>query len=426
MYEKVTPMESFIAALNFGTNEIRGVIGKKDSNGMVQILKEKTVTSEGITRGIIINVDSVARKVREIVMDLERSSGKKIEKLYAGSGGCMVYAKQNSAYKRLSQKGEFSTEIIEELSRENASIELGYDAEIISILNQGYIVDDEFTVADPVGVHGSKIEGDYLIMGIKSSDKQTIKRCIEKAGYGLADIILEPLAVSESVLSNEEKDLGAVAVDFGAGKTSVVVYHEGKIKRMAVLPFGGIVVTKDIVNGCNIIWDKAEKAKLKHGSALAELQSEDDRITIPANGGWEARELSFKTIAYIIQARVEEIISNVLNQVEKSGVYEKLGAGIVLTGGGAALKDVLKLVKQKTGLDVRLDEETLNSESSAIRVLAALVEKGNENCVKKEEFQSLNHKKPKQKKQKVERTGNLFGNLLKSVDNFFDDEDKSM
>ncbi|MFC0877680.1 cell division protein FtsA [Saccharicrinis sp. FJH2] len=422
-------MEKFIAALDLGTSEIRGVLGKKDANGNVSVLAVKKVKSDGITRGLIINLDTVARAVREIGLDLEKSTGKKIEKFFVGSGGSMIYARQNSSYKRMNQKGEFSADMIADLRRENESIVLDFDAEIIDIKNQGYIVDDEFEIVDPVGVHGSKIEGDYVVMGIKRNDKETIRKCIEKAGYELAGIVLTPLATAETLLSKDEKELGAVSVDFGAGKTSVVVYKGNKLSRIAVLPFGGNVVSKDLATGCNVILDKAEKAKIKHGSAVAELQSEDDRITIPATPGWEAKELSFKTMAYIIQSRVEEILANVLNQIEKSSVYEKLGAGIVLSGGSAQLKDIQQLVKLKTGLDVRIGvpsnvHANLN-ENTCAGIMGILAE-ADEDCVKKEEFKTLEHKKVKQKKQKVERTGNLFGNLLKTVDNFFDDEDKSM
>ena len=422
-------MEKFIAALDLGTSEIRGILGKKDANGIVSVLAVKTVKSEGITRGLIINLDTVARSIREIGMALEKSSGKKIEKFFVGSGGSMIYARQNRSYKRMNQKGEFSGDIIADLRRENESIVLDFEAEITDIKNQGYIVDDEFEILDPIGVNGSKIEGDYVVMGLKRNDKETIRKCIGKAGYGLAGIILSPLAVADTVLSKDEKELGAVSVDFGAGKTSVVVYQGGKLKRVAVLPFGGNVISKDLAAGCNIVLDKAEKAKIKHGSAVAELQSEDDRITISATPGWEAKELSFKTMAYIIQSRVEEILSNVMFQVEKSGVYEKLGAGIVLSGGSAQLKDIQQLVKLKTGLDVRISLSSHMNEApdqNAGAGILGILSQADEDCVKKEEFKTLEHKKVKQKKQKVERTGNLFGNLLKTVDNFFEDDDKSM
>lgn len=428
-------MDKFIAALDLGTSTIRGVVGKKHSNGKITVIAMESVKSDGITRGLIINVDKVVRLISELALALERSCGKKIEKFYVGTGGSFVYAKESSAYKRLSEKGSFSDEIIADLHKENESVNLEYDAEVLKVLSQKYIIDNEFIETNPTGAHGSKIEGEFIVLGVKRNDKKTIQECVEKAGFKVAGFVITPLATADTVLSNEEKELGAVSVDIGAGKTCVTVFQGGKLKRVAVLPFGGNVVTKDLASGCNILWEKAEKAKVRHGSALAEFQSNDNKITVSAAQGWEAKEVSFKTLAFIIQARVEEILSNVLFQIEKSTVYEQLGAGIVITGGTAKLNDILRLVTLKTGLEVRFGmpskQQFLNLDNfgkdHTDTTLLGILSNGEEDCVKSEEFKSLNPQRNKPiKKKNTERTGNLFGNLLKSVDNFFDDDDKSM
>ena len=434
MYKKII-MEKYIAVLDLGTESIRGVLAVKNSIGSTKIIASESVHSDGIARGLIINVDLVAKAIKDIGLALEKKSGKKVEKFFVGSAGCQVYAKNINPYKKLLSKDIFTAEHVQALYDESNSEIIATDIKLIEVRNQGYILDDEFAVVDPVGAHGVKLLGDYMVYGIKQYDYETIEKCLYKAGYILAGVRVNSLDVCDAVLTNSEKKTGVVSVDMGAGKTSVVVYYQDKVKRIAVLPFGGSAVTNDIANGYKILHEKAEKAKVAQGSAVAELQIDDCMIVIPATDGWEKKEISAKTLAFIIQARMDEIVANVMNQIEKSGCYDKLGSGVVLTGGGSELKDVMHLVKLRTGLNVRLglpkkelfaNSESLSNMQNYCDALGILLN-SNENCTKVEEFKTLNDRRTKYKnKAKVERTGNLFESLRKTVDNFFDDDDKSM
>jgi cell division protein FtsA len=183
---------------------------------------------------------------------------------------------------------------------------------------------------------------------------KNISKCIHRVGLNVEELILEPLASSEAVLTEDEKEAGVALVDIGGGTTDIAVFYDDTIRHTAVIPFGGNVVTKDIKEGCSILNRQAESLKIGFGSALGDLAQEDKIVTIPGISGRDPKEISFKSLAYIIQSRMEEIIDAAMFEIENSGVLDKLSAGIVFTGGGALLRHLPQLVKFRTGLDVRI------------------------------------------------------------------------
>ena len=266
----------------------------------------------------------------------------------------------------------------------------------------------------------------------------------------LNDLILEPLASSKSVLTEEEKEAGVVLVDIGGGTTDVAVFYDGIIRHTAVIPFGGNVVTSDIKEGCSVLYKQAESLKVQFGSAIGDSAREDMVVTIPGVAGWEPKEISFKSLAYIIQARMEEIIDYILFQIESSGCYDKLGAGIVLTGGGSLLKDLPQLMKYRTGLDVRMglpdrfvegdlpEMAHLPNYSTSIGLVISAMERPKRKIIEPELFGDVepstesnqaknNVKREKPKKEKNSyMTGNLFSGLQKKIETIFDEKDVEM
>jgi cell division protein FtsA len=226
--------------------------------------------------------------------------------------------------------------------------------EIIHVLPQSFIVDHETGVKNPVGMSGRRLEGNFHIVIGRVASARNIEKCVNRVGLDIRELILEPLASSEAVLTDDEKEAGVVLVDIGGGTTDVAVYYDNVIRHTAVIPFGGNVVTNDIKEGCAILHRQAESLKMQFGSALGDIAPEDKVVTIPGISGREPKEISFKNLAYIIQSRMEEIIDAVTFEIENSGFMEKIAAGIVLTGGGALLKHLPQLVKFRTGLDVRI------------------------------------------------------------------------
>lgn len=201
---------------------------------------------------------------------------------------------------------------------------------------------------------GQRLEANFHIVIGKTMSARTIERCIERVGLKASDLILEPLASAEAVLTDDEKEAGVALIDIGGGTTDLAIFYDGIVRHTAVIPFGGNMITNDIKEGCQILLRQAESLKLQFGSALGDIAPEDKIVTIPGISGREPKEISFKNLAYIIQSRMEEIIERVAFEIDNSGYAEKLGAGIVLTGGGALLKHLPQLVKFKTGYDVRI------------------------------------------------------------------------
>ena len=437
--QKSNGMERIVAVLDIGTNEIRGLLGKKGEGGKIAVIARESRQADGLARGIVLNIDNVSRIIRDIAISLEKKCGKKIKSFYVGSGGAFVYTKKNSAYKLLNPKGEFSEQLVTELLEENRKLYFDNGVEPMKIENLRYVLDQEFEVANPVGVHGAKIEGHYLVFGTRSSDNNALLNSIEKAGYECSGIILTPNATALSVLTPEEREVGVAMIDIGAGKTSLVVCHGGKVLHSVVLPLGGYVVTKDIAAGCGISIEKAEKIKTRFGSSVVELQVSDAETTIielPGAEGRASKEIDVKTLALIIQARMEEIIDNILYQIEQAGLYDKLGAGIVITGGGAKLKDLSRLLSYKTGLEVRIGTPVKNVLSSfdesftdaCFATIFGLLIEGKDNCLRAEEVVNNNQRTQqiKNNKKQTVNSPTLWDKFKGQLDDFFKEEDGKM
>jgi cell division protein FtsA len=434
-------MEKIIAVLDIGTNEIRGLVGKKSEGEKITVLARECRQSDGLARGIVLNIDNVARIIKDIALTLEKKCGKRIKSFYVGSGGAYVYTKKNSAYRLLNPKGQFTDQLISELLDENKKLYFENGVEAMKIENLRYLVDQEFEIENPVGVHGAKIEGYYLVFGTRNSDNNALVKSIVKAGYECAGIILAPNAAAQSVLTHEEREVGVAMIDIGAGKTSLVVCHSGKVLLSVVLPLGGYVVTKDIAAGCGISIEKAEKIKTRFGSSVVELQSSDAETTIielPGTEGRASKEIDIKTLALIIQARMEEIIDNILFQIEQAGLYDKLGAGIVITGGGAKLKDLSRLLSYKTGLEVRIGTPVKNVLSTFEEAFAdavnatlyGLLIEGNEHCLRLDDVSNhpIKQQQIKTRKKDIVNNNNptLWDKFKGQLDDFFKEEDGKM
>ncbi len=243
-------------------------------------------------------------------------------------------------------------------------IELG--EEIIHVLPQNYIVDSETGVKNPVGMFGKRLEANFHIVIGDIASARNIERCVNRVGIKVRQMILEPLASSAAVLSDEEKEAGVALIDIGGGTTDIAVFHDEIIRHTAVIPFGGNVITKDIMEGCAILSKYAEQLKVQFGSALGDLAQDDKVVTVPGINGREPKEISFKSLAYIIQSRMEEIIDSALFELENSGCMDKLSAGIVVTGGGSLMRNLPQLVKFRSGMDVRIGypNERLGNDST--------------------------------------------------------------
>ncbi|MFC2139006.1 cell division protein FtsA [Bacteroidota bacterium] len=346
---------NLVAAIDIGTTKIVAIVGKKNENNRLEILGMSKTPSKGVKRGVVLNIEETVNAITTIVEDVQETTGEKLSDVFVGIAGQHIKSIRNRGYvNRDSYDHEITKKDIDELIEDMYKIPIEVGEEIIHVLPQNFVVDNETGVKNPIGMSGKRIEANFHIVIGQVASAKNIEKCVNRVGLTINELILEPLASSAAVLTDDEKEAGVALVDIGGGSTDVAVYYDNIIRHTAVIPFGGNVITNDIKEGCSILQRQAEALKVQYGSALGDIAAEDKVVTIPGISGREPKEISFKNLAYIIQSRMEEIIDAVIFEIENSNYLDKLSAGIVLTGGGSLLKHLPQLVKYKTGMDVRV------------------------------------------------------------------------
>jgi cell division protein FtsA len=347
--------EQYVAAIDIGTTKIVAIVGKKNENGKIEILGLSKALSKGVKRGVVLNIEDTVNAIQTTVDDVQKRSGIIFSEVFVGIAGQHIKSMKNRGYiTRDNYEDEIKKEEVFRLIEDMHKIHIDIGEEIIHVIPQNFIVDNETGVKSPIGMCGRRLEANFHIVIGQVAAAKNIEKCVRKANLTVKDMILEPLASSDAVLTDDEKEAGVVLVDIGGGTTDVAVYYDNIIRHTAVIPLGGNVVTKDIKEGCAILARHAEQLKLQYGSALGDIAPEDKVVSIPGISGREPKEISFRSLAYIIQSRMEEIIDFVNFEIQNSGYADKLAAGVVITGGGAMLKHLPQLMKFKTAMDVRI------------------------------------------------------------------------
>jgi cell division protein FtsA len=351
----MTRNNEMIAAIDIGTTKIVSVVGKMNAGRKLQILGMSKTLSKGVKRGVVLNIEETVNAIQYTIEEVQRKTGARLSDVYVGIAGQHIRSIRTRGYiNRDSVEEEITKEDIDALVKDMHRIPIDVGEEIIHVLPQSYIVDNETGVKNPVGMSGRRLEGNFHIVIGQIASAKNMEKCVNRCGMHIKNLILEPLASSDAVLTEDEKEAGVALIDIGGGTTDLAVFHDGIIRHTAVIPFGGNVITQDIKEGCSILLRQAEQLKVQFGSALGELANEDKVVTIPGISGRDSKEISFKSLAYIIQSRMEEILDAVMFEIENSGCMDKLSAGLVLTGGGALLRHLPQLVKFKTGFDTRI------------------------------------------------------------------------
>jgi cell division protein FtsA len=346
--------------IDVGTSKLAAIAGRKNEDDKMEVLGTAKVAARGIKRGVVLNIDEAAASVGQLLGELHRSIEEDIVKVDIAYTGQPMKISEYTCSRFTSGEGMVTQSDVDELYRECRNMEVDPGFKILHVVPQSFIVDEEISDLSPAGITGRKIEARFKVILVPENYLVNLRRVMEKAGVELGEVILAPVAAGEAVLTDDEKEMGTVLVDIGAGTTKLAVYHEGTMIHTAVIPFGGDVVTRDIKEGCSIIPKWAEQLKVQYGQALGDFADERKVVTIPGHSGWEPKEISFKSLAFIIQARMEEIIDSVYFQIEKSGIADQLGSGIVLSGGTSCLTNLVSLVKFRTGMDARLAYPVLN------------------------------------------------------------------
>ena len=347
--------DEIVVGLDIGTTKICTIVGRKNEFGKIDILGYGKYESHGVTRGVVTNIVNTIESITKSVQEASEKSNVDIGQVYVGIAGQHIKSLQHRGMRtRDSLDDEIAQKDIDTIVEDMYKLAMPPGEKIIHVIPQEYIIDNEQGIKNPIGMSGIRLEANCHIITGQITAAKNIYKCVERAKLKTLGLFLEPLASSEAVLTEEEKEAGVVLVDIGGGTTDIAIFQDGIIRHTAVIPFGGNVITEDIKMGCSIIRLQAELLKIKFGSALASENQENEIVSIPGLRGRDPREISVKNLAHIIQARMEEIIEHVHFEIKNSGLEKKLIAGIVITGGGAQLRHIVQLVEFITGMDTRV------------------------------------------------------------------------
>ncbi|MEI7724033.1 MAG: cell division protein FtsA [Bacteroidota bacterium] len=344
-----------IVGLDIGTTKIAVIVGRKNEHGKIDILGYGKVPSIGVKRGVVANIDNTVQSIKDAVAEASAKSGVDIKYVNVGIAGQHIKSLQHrGSMIREDSETEISQQDIDKLCNSMYNLNMNPGEEILDVIPQEFSIDGEHGNTTPKGMIGSSLEANFHIIIGQTAAAKNIYKCVRKAGLEVVELIIEPMASAEAVLSEEEKEAGVVLVDIGGGTSDIAIFHGGIIRHTAVIPLGGEIISEDIKEGCSIIKKHAEELKVKFGSALARENREEEIVAIPGLRGRTPKEISLKNLASIIQARMEEIIEHIYFEIKNSGYEKKLIGGIVLTGGGAQLKHIAQLTEFMTGLDTRI------------------------------------------------------------------------
>lgn len=420
-----------IVGLDIGTTKIACIVGRINEYGKVEIIGLGRSESLGVRSGVVSNINRTVESIRRAVDEATEKSGAEIGEVVVGIAGQHIRSLQHRGIltrKAKDHEEEISQEDIDNLVEDMHQLVMNPGEEIIHVLPQEYIVDNEQGIKDPIGMAGIRLEANFHIITGKVNAAKNIYKSVSKADLEVGDLVLEPLASAESVLSHEEKEAGVVLVDIGGGTTDIAIFQDGIIRHTAVIPFGGNIITDDIAAGCSILRKHAEQLKVKFGSALSSDSMENQIVCIPGFSGREPKEISVRNLSNIIQARTEEIVEQVLYEIKSSGYEKRLIAGIVLTGGGSQLKHLPQLVEYLTGLETRPGYPTEHlGKENAEELASPMYATGIGLVLKGHELYQKRKKKQPSRRGGIRLGGkdkmNLFDKILSKGQAFFDDDD---
>ena len=347
--------ERIVVGLDIGSTKICAVVASIDVQNRIHILGVGKAPSDGLNRGVVVNIDKTVSAIRTAVEQAQLASGIEVNSVNVGIAGDHIRSIRSKGVITINNRDkEITIHDVERLLEDCQRIMLPPDQQIIHVIPQEFVVDGQDGISDPVGMSGMRMEAEvHIITGLVSAAKN-IYRCVERAGYQVADIILEPLASSYAVLDEEEKEAGVVLVDIGGGTTDLAVFQDNTIRHTAVIAVAGKKVTDDIRVGLSVLDDQAEKLKHKHGECFVDMIEEDEVITVPGIAGRPPKEITKSILAKIIQARMEEILEIVAIEIKRSGYADSLSAGVVLSGGGSLIKNICPLANEVLGMDAKI------------------------------------------------------------------------
>jgi cell division protein FtsA len=340
-----------IAGLDLGTTKVCAIVGEQTEDG-VDIIGIGSVPSKGLKKGVVVNIESTVQAIKAAVEQAETMAGCQIGTVFAGIAGSHVRGLNKQGVAAITER-EVSDSDVRRVLEQSKAIPLPSDRQVIHVLPQEYIVDDQDGIARPIGMNGVRLEARVHLVTAATTSIQNIIKCAERCNLHVAEVVLEPLASAEAVLSEDEKEIGVALIDIGGGTTDVIVYVNSAAVHTSVIPIGGLNLTGDIAAGLRTPIAEAERIKIKYGCASPKLIDPDDTIEVPSVGGRASRALPREVLANIIEPRVEEIFSAVHHVLSETGYIDMLHAGAVLTGGSTLLDGICEIGEELLGMPVR-------------------------------------------------------------------------
>lgn len=349
------PQEDLIVGLDIGTTKICAIIGQIDGNGKLEIIGVGTTRSKGLRRGVVINIESTVKCILSAIEAAELMSGREIQGVFTGVAGSHIEGINSRGVVAVTGRDrEISSEDVDRVIDAGKAIAFPMDREVLHVIPQEFIVDDQRGVKNPVGMMGVRLEAEVHIVTGSVSSAQNIVKCVNRAGFKVYDMILEPLASSRAVLTTDEKELGTLLIDLGGGTTDVLVHIDGSPYYTEVLPVGGDQVTNDLSIVLKTPMDSAERVKIESGCCYSDLLQGDEEVRIPGVGGRPPSVRLKRDIVKIIQPRMNEMLSMVKDQIDKKGYLKLLGGGVVLTGGASLVPGTIELAQEVFDLPARI------------------------------------------------------------------------
>lgn len=341
-----------VVGLDIGTTKVTAVVGEVDDQS-ITILGVGNVPCRGLRRGVVSNIEWTVNSIRDAVEAAQTMAGVEIRTVYAGVAGSHIRCQPSDGVAAVGG-GEVQKGDVERVLEGARAVPIDADRQILHVLPREFIVDNQDGIRDPVGMSGVRLQAKVNLITAATSCVQNVVRCAERCGLTVADVVLEPLASAEAILSEDEKEIGVVVIDIGGGTTDILLCIDGGIAHTSVIPAGGNNITSDISTGLRTPMAEAERLKRNSGCALGRMVSDEDEIEVPGVGGHGPRRVARRVLSDIIEPRVEEILAVVRKRIEDTGLLEQLSAGAVLTGGAVLMEGMPEFAEEILGMPVRL------------------------------------------------------------------------
>jgi cell division protein FtsA len=344
---------NLLVGLDIGTSKVVAIVGEIKADGALEIIGIGSHPSRGLKKGVVVNIESTVQSIQRAVEEAELMAGCEIHSVYAGIAGSHVRSLNSHGIVAIKDK-EVEQGDVERVIDAAKAVAIPADQKILHVLPQEYIIDSQEGIRDPIGMSGVRLEAKVHIVTGADSAAQNIVKCVQRCGLSVDDIVLEQLASSYAVLTEDEKDLGVCVVDIGGGTTDIAVFGGGAIRHTAVIPIAGDQVTNDIAVSMRTPTQYAEDIKIKYACALSQLANPDETIEVPSVGDRPPRRLARQTLAEIVEPRYEELFGLIRDELRRAGLEEQVATGIVLTGGSAKMEGAIELAEEVFHMPVRL------------------------------------------------------------------------